>query len=105
MTYTMPLRRTIRHLAHRFFTDGDTFIENLLDSSTSGQFPRRALAKRPIIQVLSYSVQPTVLFQTSHGTVRMRGSPSVTATECSKWAVSDLSAEMTVHSSRLTRVS
>ncbi len=26
MTYTWPLRRTIRHFAHRLRTDGDTFM-------------------------------------------------------------------------------
>jgi hypothetical protein len=30
MTYTMPLRRTIRHLAQRFRIDGETFITTLL---------------------------------------------------------------------------
>ena len=30
MTYTMPLRRTILHLAQRFRTDGETFMTTLL---------------------------------------------------------------------------
>jgi hypothetical protein len=30
MTNTMPLRRTIRHLAQRFRIDGETFITTLL---------------------------------------------------------------------------
>lgn len=30
MTYTMPLRRTIRHLAQRFRIDGETFMTILL---------------------------------------------------------------------------
>ena len=63
-----------------------------------------ALTKALIILVLLASVQFQGFSAADHGTVRRRGSPSVTATECSKCAVRDLSAETTVHLLDKTRV-
>ena len=34
MTYTMPFRRTILHLAQRFRIDGETFMTKLLTKLT-----------------------------------------------------------------------
>src|SRR5512138_203617 len=97
MTYTMPLRRTIRHLAQRFRTDGETFMTILLANFHS-------LDSQVVDYTRSSCIRPGYT-QSDHGTVRIRGFPSVTATECSKWAVNDPSAETTVHWSGRTRVS
>src|SRR5512133_3298753 len=97
MMNTLPLRLTILHLAQRFRTDGETFmiklLTNLLDSQVFN-YTRSSIFR------LDYTNSDY-----DHGTVRRRGSPSVTATECSKWAVNDPSADTTVHWSGMTRVS
>src|SRR5215211_4514093 len=103
MTNTMPLRRTIRHLAQRFRIDGETFITTLLTNFHSQCSQGFDYTRSSFIR-LDYT-QCCGPIGADHGTVRMRGSPSVTATECSKWAVNDPSAETTVHWSGRTRVS
>ena len=50
MTYTWPLRRTIRHLAHRLRTEGETFMQSV------SLIPLHT-AKDLIIQVVDCSVQ------------------------------------------------
>ena len=88
----MPLRRTILHLAQRFRIDGETFMTTPYNLSFV-----LYLAKFLIIHVRLYFVQLTRNKARDHGTVRIRGFPSVTATECSKCAVNDPSADTTVH--------
>src|SRR5688500_11027287 len=102
MTYTMPLRRTIRHFAQRFRIDGETFITTLLTHFHS-LYSQVFDYTRSSIICLGYTQD--LRLRRDQGTVRMRGSPSVTATVCSKWAVNDPSAETTVHGSGRTRVS
>jgi len=49
MTLTTPLRRTILHLSHIFFTDALTFMTlRLPDDSAARQIPRRQLHDDPI---------------------------------------------------------
>ena len=63
MTNTMPLRRTIRHLAQRFRIDGETFIAMLLTdfhSSTS--------------QVFDYTRSPNIRLDYTHSCTLMGGS-------------------------------
>jgi hypothetical protein len=76
MIYNLPLRLTILHLAQRLRMEGLTFM-------------RTFSLLRFFNQKLNYTY--TFLFRpvsalsllSGYGTVRMRGSPSVTATECS----------------------
>ena len=93
MINTLPLRRTILHLAQRFRIDGETFmIKNLLANHW------RSLNSQEFNYIRSSFFRPDYTqFLQCQRTVRIRGSPSVTATECSKCAVSDLSADITVH--------
>jgi hypothetical protein len=88
---TLPLRLTILHLAQRFRTDGETFMKRLLTNfrllhSQVFDYTRSSFFR------LDYTNSDN-----DHKTVRSRGSPSVTAIECSKCAVNDPSAETTVH--------
>src|SRR6266508_2874797 len=98
----MPLRRTILHLAQRLRIDGETFMTILLINfhSLDSQVFNYT---RSLLLRLDYTKFRT--WWEDHRTVRIRGFPSVTATECSKCAVNDPSAETTVHWSGRTRVS
>ena len=101
MIKTLPLRLTILHLAQRFRIDGETFIQyfSLLTaifiSNSQGFNYTRSFIFRPEYATIALG----------HWTVRIRGSPSVTAIECSKCAVRDPSADTTVHWSDNTFVS
>src|SRR4030095_4289965 len=97
---TLPLRRTILHLAQRFRIDGETFMSsNLLANYW------RPTNSQEFNYIRSSFFRPDYTqFRQCHRTVRIRGSPSVTATVCSKCAVSDPSADTTVHWSGKTRV-
>jgi hypothetical protein len=99
---TLPLRLTILHLAQRFRIDGETFIQQfsllttiLITTNSQGFNYTRSFIFRP-------EYADTAL---GHWTVRIRGSPSVTAIECSKCAVKDPSVDTTVHWSDNTFVS
>ena len=76
MIYKRRLRLTILHFAHRFLMDDDTFI--ITDSFSLQFFRQRPYqAKALIIPGLAACVQ-------AYGKVKITGSLSVTATECSK---------------------
>ena len=93
MINTLPLRRTILHLAQRFRIDGETFMSsNLLANYWLSINSQELNYIRSSFFRPDYTQSPQ-----RHRTVRIRGSPSVTATECSKCAVSDPSAATTVH--------
>ena len=76
MMNTLPLRLTILHLAQRFRIDGETFMMTLLTN-----FP--SLDSQVFDYTRSSLLRPDYTKHKDHGTVRIRGSPSVTATECS----------------------
>jgi hypothetical protein len=76
MIYNLPLRLTTLHFAQRFRMEGPTFM---IAFSLLQLFNQRlnytcSVLFRPV-SVLSWL--------SGYGTVRTRGSPSVTATECS----------------------
>ncbi len=93
MIYKRPLRFTTLHFEQRFLIDDDTFI--LL---TPNGLPISLCSQK-----FDYTCQCTYRLA-YQGTVNISGSPSVIATECSQWAVSDPSADATVHWSGKTRV-
>ena len=85
------LRLTTLHFAQRGRIDDETFI-----IAYSFLFLRPAswqLVKQPEVMI----IPALVIFVQVYNKVNISGSPSVIATECSKWAVSDPSAEQTVH--------
>lgn len=99
MINNLPLRLTTLHFAQRLRIDGDTFIIALLLNQITWLHSQR------IDYTFFSSFRPDFRFSSpDQRTVRIRGSPSVTATECSKWAVNDPSADTTVHWSDRTRV-
>src|SRR6188474_3861448 len=104
ITNTMPLRRTILHLAQRFRIDGETFMTTLLTNFFHSLYSQVFDYTRSSLLRPDYT-KFTLLRSRDHRTVRIRGFPSVTAIECSKCAVNDPSAETTVHWSGRTRVS
>jgi hypothetical protein len=76
MINNLPLRLTILHFAQRLRMDGPTFM---IAFSLPRLFNQRlnytcSMLIRPV---------PAVSLLSGYGTVRTRGSPSVTATECS----------------------
>lgn len=75
MIYNLPLRLTILHFAQRLRMDGPTFmIAFSLHRDTQRLNYTCTIPIRPV------SGAPLL---SGYGTVRTRGSPSVTATECS----------------------
>ena len=91
MMYTRPLRRMIRHLAQRLRMEGETFMKN-------SPYLRLSLDSQMSDYTVRFAIRPYFFDGLRvHRTVRIRGSPSVTATVCSKCAVRDPSAETTVH--------
>ncbi len=92
MINNVPLRLTILHFAQRLRMDGDTFIiPQLLNKITW-------LPSQKLDYTIFSNFRPDCSFyRLDQRTVRIRGSPSVTATECSKCAVNDPSVDTTVH--------
>ena len=76
MIYNLPLRLTTLHFAQRLRMEGSTFM---IAFSLLRLFNQRL---NYTSTVLIRPVQVVSLLS-GHGTVRTRGSPSVTATECS----------------------
>jgi hypothetical protein len=87
MIYKRPFRLTTLHFEQRGLIDDDTFIVTFLTS-----FPLAHSAQ----QSLDYTC-PSLSRPVFYGTVKIKGSPSVITTECSKCAVNEPSAEATVH--------
>jgi hypothetical protein len=76
MINNLPLRLTTLHFAQRLRMDGPTFMlaYSLLQLFNQGSNYTSTILIRPVARHLLLS---------GHGTVKTRGSPSVTATECS----------------------
>lgn len=98
MMNNLRLRFTTLHFAQRFRMDGETFIIAILLNQ------HRWLPSQTLDYTFFYYIRPDLSHRPDQRTVRIRGSPSVTATECSKCAVNDPSADTTVHLSDRTRV-
>ena len=92
MINNVPLRLTILHFAQRLRIDGDTFIIPQLLIQVAW------LPSQTLHYTIFSNFRPYFkCLRPDQRTVRIRGSPSVTATECSKWAVNDPSVDTTVH--------
>ena len=74
MMNNLPLRLTILHFAQRLRMEGPTFMI---------AFSLRLLVKPNVELYLFYSYPSSFAGLFCHRAVRMRGSPAVTATECS----------------------
>jgi hypothetical protein len=75
MINNLPLRLTILHFAQRLRMDGPTFM---IAFSLHRDTQRLNYTCTTLIRPVS-----VVLLPSGYGAVRTRGSPSVTATECS----------------------
>lgn len=93
----MPLRLTILHFEQRFLIDAVTFI--LISPYYPGRNAPRGLLSQSCNYTCSYIIRPA-----HYTAVRINGPFSVIATLCSKCALSEPSAEATVHWSGKTRV-
>jgi hypothetical protein len=76
MIYNLPLRLTTLHFAQRLRMEGPTFM---IAFSLLRLYSQRS---NYTCSILIRPVSAASLLS-GHGTVRTRGSPSVTATECS----------------------
>ena len=76
MIYNLPLRLTTLHFAQRLRMEGPTFMITFSLLQLFNQRLNYTCSElfRPV---------PNLSLLTGYGTVRTRGSPSVTATECS----------------------
>ena len=76
MIYNLPLRLTILHFAQRLRMEGPTFMI---------AFSLLQLFNQRLNYTCSILFRPVSVMSllSGYGTVRTRGSPSVTATECS----------------------
>ncbi len=89
MMYKTPLRLTILHFAQRFLIDAVTFITISPCDPASPEVQRQS-------RICDYT-RTLYIRPGCYNSVKISGPFSVMATVCSKWAVSEPSADDTVH--------